>query len=787
MLKPINSILTKTWLSLLALLLLTLALLAYTFRESSSTMLNQAVSFMATPPLLLEIPFKHRIIDDQPNTGPDCCTDVAALGDMNGDGYLDVVIGSEHAEADGLVWYQYPDWSRHAIGDGDFTTDGETADLDRDGDVDVVVSSISRNVMEWWENSGDPTVKANWKRHEIGAGFAHDTALGDLNGDGHLDVVVKRKGGDNFLAWFAAPEAPTQAWTEHQIAAFAGEGLDIGDIDGDGDLDLAISRYWYENQTGNGNQWRQHSVTAVWGEDTRTIISDMNGDGKDDIVLSHAEGQGRVAWFENPSWMEHTIEADNLIGAHSLAVADFDQDGAPDLFTGEMHTSWFKRVLLYQNLGDGATWRKITLANTGTHNAQVGDIDQDGDVDVVGKNYGGSDRVIEWWENFSEEAGSLQHWAYIPLDEKRPESQMGKMGLVFTDVNQDHWTDIVAGSYLYLNPGGEVRSRWRRTELPNQIDIYFAAAVDNDQYSDLIGIRGATIEWLEAADKEGRVWNAHPIGLAPEGRTQGYTLAQITPGGKPEMVFTRAKNLYYLEIPVADPAKGEWPLIQVAATNEEEGVAAGDIDLDGDIDLAAQAADGYHTVWFENPGNGSGDWAKHPVGPSSQWLDRIALADLNTDGRLDIIVTEETQDRFYNAHIYWFEAPVDPHTDQWSRHVIDTLRSVNSLAVADMDGDGDSDIVAAEHTDISRGRLQSRLQPVAQPDNLTVWYENQQNGRRWLPHAVEIGDHSSHLGVQVHDLDNDGDLDIVSIAWRQYKSLHLWQNLIKNRPAIPPL
>jgi hypothetical protein len=729
------------------------------------------LSFSSSSTLLAEIPFKHIIIDENPNSGADCCTDVAALGDMNGDGYLDLVIGAEDAETNGLVWYEYPHWSRHPIGDGDFTTDGETGDVDGDGDTDVIISSISRDVIEWWENTDDPTQKEHWVGHEIAAGFAHDVAVGDIDDDGKLDVVVKRKD-DGSLIWFEPPDDPTLPWSEHQIDSFSGEGLDLGDVDGDGDLDIAVSHYWYENQNSNGSQWQQWNVSLSWGDDARTIISDMNDDGLADIILSHSEGKGRVSWFENPAWSEHLIESDELEGAHSLEVGDFDGDGDPDLFTGEMHTSWSKQVLIYENLGGAASWNKITLANSGSHNARIADIGNDGDLDIVGKNYGGEGRVIEMWENFSANTHELEKWQYIPLDTSRPESQMGKMGLVFADINSDEQVDIIAGAYLYRNPGADMRALWTRTELPHNIDVYFAVDVDDDQYHDLVGISDSTLEWIEAADEQGTAWNAYPIGSVPGGRTQGYTLAQLVPGGKPELVFTRAKNLYYLEIPAENPEGGAWPMVQVSSTNEEEGVAAGDLDQDGDIDIAAIDADGHHAIWFENPADGSENWPKHVIGRSSQWLDRIALVDINDDSRLDIILTEETQDREYNASIYWFEAPLDPKQGEWVRHTVDTQRSVNSMDVADMDGDGDIDIVAAEHTDNG-----GRWEGAGEPDNLTLWYENQNNGTGWLPHTIEIGNHSSHLGARVHDLDNDGDLDVLSIAWRQYNQLHLWRNL----------
>ena len=739
------------------------------YTETVTATVTEPASVTPLPPM--GISFRHLIIDDAPNTGKDCCTDIAALGDINGDGFLDVVIGAQDAPTDGLVWYAYPDWTKYVVGDGDYTTDGETADIDRDGDIDIVISSYSRNEIVWWENAGDPTQKDDWILHAIGQSFVHDIEIGDVNGDGFVDVISKSKEGEGILGLYLAPADPKEAWQFVQLDATAGEGLALGDLDEDGDLDVAMSHYWYENLDGEGLTWQQRKVTENWGQDARVIVWDMNQDSKDDIILSHSEGQGRIAWFENPGWNEHLIDSSELEGVHSLEVGDFNLDGLPDVFAGQMHTASQKQVMVYLNAGNNA-WDKIVLAKTGTHNARIGDIDRDGDLDIVGKNYGGQDRVIELWQNYIIESGTLADWKYISVDDKRPDSQKGMMGLVFSDVNQDGYADIIAGSYLYMNPKGQLDESWIRSELPGNIDVYFSVDVDDDDSSDLIGISNNQLVWVEY-ETTANEWKSFPLDSVPGGRTQGYTLAQIVPGGKPEIVFTRAKNLFYVEIPSENPDNGGWPMVQVSSSNEEEGVFAGDIDQDGDLDLAAQDEDGHHVVWFENPSDGSGNWTKYPIGSSQQWLDRIALADINGDERLDIVTTEETQDRSYNARIYWFEAPSDPKGGKWVKHIIDIWRSVNSMDIVDMDHDGDIDIVAAEHTDNDLGHWKQ----TGEPDNVTLWYENQNNGDLWIPHLIEIGTHSSHLGARINDLDNDGDYDVVSTGWMQYTHLHLWENL----------
>ena len=365
---------------------------------------------------------------------------------------------------------------------------------------------------------------------------------------------------------------------------------------------------------------------------------------------------------------------------------------------------------------------------------------------------------------------SLQDWTYIQVDNARV--QWGKwdepkwlnyFGLDMADVTGDGYLDIVAGRYVYHNPGADMSDPWARIDLGMNVDGMLFVDVDGDDYGDIIGMALPLVYWLEAQDSAGQSWKARQIGtLKKTGHVngQGYMLAQIVPGGRPEILLACEDGVYALIIP-DDPGQGDWPKRRLAHEVMDEGIGVGDLDADGDIDIVCgrKHNDGFGVLCFVNPGNDSPDWPTRMVGPSEHAPDRIVVAHLNEDQRLDIAVSEERwPGRQRDANLYWYE---QGSNQAFQRHLVTTEYSLNNLDVADMDGDGDMDLITCEH---KGPRGQQKLQIFAN-DGTGQFHE----------HILDRGK-ESHLGARVADMDGDGDYDIVSAAWDYPEFLHLWRN-----------
>ena len=352
--------------------------------------------------------YRHVIVDNDNPLHPHC----KGVGDLDGDGHPDLLAAS--AAGGGLFWYRYPDWTKHRIAEGTFTTDIAVADIDGDGHQDIIIPS-DKGLM-WYRNPrvhGDDPAAGPWEAINISpAGEQmHDIQIGDLDGDGQLEIVTRRQSefgimlGNTIHIW---KRDTFTAWQHRILTCPHGEGLELADIDGDGRPDIVIGGRWYRNPGDilSGEWTEQLYVDPAYFDEhwTRGNVAvragDMNGDGRLEIVLSPAEGKGHFSWFERTaaSWREHVIEP-NMDHAHGLALADMDGDGRLDIVIAKMHqASAPQEVAIYHNLGRGQSWEKQVVSTQGSHNIRL--VNFGGHIGIFGAN----------WHDNSPTHGACELW-----------------------------------------------------------------------------------------------------------------------------------------------------------------------------------------------------------------------------------------------------------------------------------------------------------------------------------------------------------------------------------------
>ncbi len=368
---------------------------------------------------------------------------------------------------------------------------------------------------------------------------------------------------------------------------------------------------------------------------------------------------------------------------------------------------------------------------------------------------------------------STNQWTYIEIDSTRDRIHplegpdwLRSFGIDAVDINRDGYKDIVCGKYFYLNPGKDMEGAWKRTDFGLAYDGYQFVDVDGDHLADIIAEDLPNVVWLEADDLNGSSWSARLIGHAP--RTghkngQGSGIADILKGGKQEVLLAAEGGIYCAVIP-EDPAT-MWDFKLIAGSHSDEGIGIGDIDGDGDLDLSygdsKEAGEKAELLyWAENPGNIDQPWTKHLVSDQVEVVDRVEVADFNGDGLPDIAISEERYPgKEPNSNMRVFLAGPDPVKDSWEHRVVVTQWSMNNLDAADLDRDGDMDLVTNEHMGT---------------EHKTEIYLNDGKAN-FTPVVVGTG-HEMHLGAKCFDLDSDGDLEIIGVGWNNHRSLHLYRN-----------
>ncbi|MES1205129.1 MAG: VCBS repeat-containing protein [Pseudomonadota bacterium] len=309
-----------------------------------------------------------------------------ALADFDKDGDLDFASGQRQDVGGGMIWWEYcaPDhWVPHNVGTGHTSwAGGSAADFDGDGWIDLIAGN------SWYRNPGTPRTSL-WTRYATGGPNPEEIIIGDVTGDSKPDALYVHR---NFVPqyWSPGPTA-TATWVKGpNLANPQQQGGAIGDMDGDGDNDILVGyRWWYRNMNGDGSQWQTVTIFPSGFDDSPlTALGDLDGDGDTDFVMGTHFG-ARVAWAENVDKLgtQFTLHmlSTNKNYIHTIWAADFDNDGDLDLLVGQNVGPSF----IFENTdGKGTFLEHRIAADTRGHEARVGDVDCDGDLDIAGTPWG---------------------------------------------------------------------------------------------------------------------------------------------------------------------------------------------------------------------------------------------------------------------------------------------------------------------------------------------------------------------------------------------------------------
>jgi regulation of enolase protein 1 (concanavalin A-like superfamily) len=301
-------------------------------------------------------------------------------------------------------------------------------------------------------------------------------------------------------------------------------------------------------------------------------------------------------------------------------------------------------------------------------------------------------------------------------------------------------------------------------------------------------------------------------------------VADLNGDGAPDIVIGGSSGSYWLENPLRsgkDPYSSTWTLHHIDASHTSHDVLTGDINGDGKIDIATESGvylqgsnadqwtfvgltqirrgyqgtslenvtgDGFLDIiapdpggtrlsWFENPLHNGGNpvtdnWTEHIIDPSPGFAGDMTSAafDVNRDGHLDVLMTPMYND----GNLSWYEAPADPRSSLWKKHVIAQAHYVHqgSLQIGDFDGDGLLDIAFAEQEQSAQKRI-------------GIFF-NQGSGATWTLQVLAVtGGHNLKAGL----IGNDRYPSLLCANHGYYGAptpVELWRNQTQAAVPAPP-
>ena len=705
------------------------------------------------------------------------------VADLDGDGDQDFLSGSGENN-NKIVWYEnlgigkFSD-PRIVSEDVNSVRHLYAADLDGDGDLDVLSASSADKKVAWYENLGTGEFSDQriiWE--DTGEGEAGYVYAADLDGDGDLDVISSW-GRDSRISWYENLGAGRFS-TEYVIGRGYARSMQITDLDRDGDIDVVSAKYpgivWYEN-AGDGNFPNTHIIDQAYHADRgvdRIRVSDLDNDGDMDLIAAmytNDRGNGAaIFWYENtiPGIFSERRQIDGAVSP-SIYSTDVDRDGDMDvLFSSSDGISWYENEMpLMSSQAARLTFSRPTSI-----------VDEGKIVDYGVKLNNPPSQETIFITPYSEDTTI----AVVSGD------------LVFNRDNWDMYQSVTITSIPdndYLNEKVTIRHAWMSegykhssigsiqvkiidrirnsgfadSEIISQdkpVDFLYTADIDGDNDLDIISVDSEYHTFPNPArypyDEETSLMWYENFGNASFSTSRIITTpvyrsypADLDNDDDVDIVVFSANRVDGHSLAWhQNNGLGNFHDQHIISTNVGliRNIYVSDVDSDGDMDVLSASFDNDKIAWYENKGTGLA-FVEHVVSTKATGAQAVYAADLDIDGDMDIISAygkSSPSGHWEGGGVAWYE---NNGRNEFSNERIITEElwgGVTSLYAIDMDGDGDKDIQFACFYGCAG----------------IVWYENFGNGDFsetriiWVPY--QTGKESAFPA----DLDGDGDIDIIS-------------------------